>query len=560
MSFKTPTKTDCFIPFQQSIAGIALPEKFTFPFYYQPHRLSEIAATELQGYLESQGVADFSEVENARGRMFGVLVVQKPTGEIGYLAAFSGNIAGENKGVPFVPTIFDFWDEDGYYRNGERALDALTHRIEALEIDTQYLALKELLVQENSQSEAELAELQQQLKISKKERAAKRAEAETQLSAEALEELKEQLKKESLDGQYQFKRTRQEWRNRLDNRAAELKLLQDEIDELKQARKQNSNALQQWLFQGYQFLNQAGETKSLAAIFENTVLQKPPSGAGDCAAPRLLQYAFQQGLKPIAMAEFWWGATPPSDVREHLRYYPACRGKCEPILRHMLAGMDLDDNPMLSNQALDKQIEIVFEDDYLLLINKPEGLLSVPGKAVQDSVATRMQLLFPNSTGPLVVHRLDMDTSGLMLIAKTIEIYKHLQAQFIKRKVKKRYVALLEGWVEGEEGTINLPLMLDFLDRPRQMVSMEEGKSAITHWKVLERANNRTKIHFFPLTGRTHQLRVHAAHPLGLHCPIVGDDLYGVKGSRLHLHAEWIEFEHPISKIRLSFEQTINFE
>jgi tRNA pseudouridine32 synthase/23S rRNA pseudouridine746 synthase len=559
MSFKSSTHNDYFIPFRQSIEGIALPEKFTFPFYYEPHRLSEIAATELQGYLASQGVADFSEVEQARGRMFGVLVVQKPDGEIGYLAAFSGNIAGENKGVPFVPTIFDFWDEDGYYRNGERASDALTHRIDALEIDEKYLALKELLAQEVAQSEAELAEMQQQLKITKKERAAKRSKGEAELSPEALEELKEELKKESLDGQYQFKRTRQEWRERLDARAAELKLLQDKIDNLKLARKQNSNALQQWLFQGYQFLNQAGELKSLAAIFENTVLQKPPAGAGDCAAPRLLQYAFQHGLKLISMAEFWWGATPPSDVREHLQYYPACRGKCEPILGHMLQGLELEDNPMLQNMGEDKAIEIIYEDEHLLIINKPSGLLSVPGKSVTDSVATRMQLLFREATGPLVVHRLDMDTSGLMLIAKSREIHKLLQLQFIRRKVKKRYIALLDGLVEGEEGTIELPLMLDFLDRPRQMVSFEEGKAAVTDWKVIEKKDNQTLIHFYPLTGRTHQLRMHAAHYLGLHCPIVGDDLYGTKGTRLHLHAEWMEFTHPINKEIVAFEKKIIF-
>lgn len=559
MSFKSSIHKDYFIPFQQSIEGIALPEKFTFPFYYTPHRLSEIAATELQGYLASQGVADFSEVEQARGRMFGVLVVQKPDGEIGYLAAFSGNIAGENKGVPFVPTIFDFWDEEGYYRNGERALDALTHRIDALESDEKYLALKELLAQETAQSEAELAEMQQQLKITKKERAAKRAKGEAELSPEALAELKEELKKESLDGQYQFKRARQEWRERLDARAAELKLLQDKIDDLKLARKQNSNALQQWLFQGYQFLNQAGELKSLAAIFEKTVLQKPPAGAGDCAAPRLLQYAFQHGLKPISMAEFWWGATPPSDVREHLQYYPACRGKCEPILGHMLEGLELEDNPMLQNMGEDKTIEIIYEDEHLLIINKPSGLLSVPGKSVTDSVATRMQLLFREATGPLVVHRLDMDTSGLMLIAKSREIHKLLQLQFIRRKVKKRYIALLEGLVEGEEGRIELPLMLDFLDRPRQMVSFEEGKAAVTDWKVIEKKDNQTLIHFYPLTGRTHQLRMHAAHHLGLHCPIVGDDLYGTKDTRLHLHAEWMEFTHPVTKEKLAFEKKIIF-
>ena len=259
------------------------------------------------------------------------------------------------------------------------------------------------------------------------------------------------------------------------------------------------------------------------------------------------------------MAEFWWGTPPKSEVRKHAHYYPACRGKCEPILKHMLQDVIMDDNPMEKNFAKDKVITTIYEDEYFLAINKPPELLSVPGIKVQDSVYTRMQFKYPDATGPLTVHRLDMNTSGLMLIAKTKEVHKLLQGQFIRRKVKKEYIALLDGIVEDDNGKISLPLRVDLEDRPRQLVCYEHGKKADTEWEVISRKNNITRIKFYPITGRTHQLRVHAAHPKGIGIAILGDDLYGTKGERLYLHAAKITFSHPISREKMTLEAPIEF-
>ena len=353
---------------------------------------------------------------------------------------------------------------------------------------------------------------------------------------------------ESLKDQYYYRQLDNYWKQRLQHTQDKIDVFAHEIAALKEERKVKSSALQQDIFDQYYFLNQQGEKKSLGAIFQHIEELKPPAGAGECAAPKLLQYAFLHQLKPITMAEFWWGRSPKAEVRKHGQFYPACRGKCEPILSHMLEGIEMDDNPMMSNSAIGRFIETVYEDDALLVINKPAELLSVPGKNVEDSVYYRMKQRFPDASGPLIVHRLDMSTSGLMLIAKTKEVHKILQSQFINRRIKKRYVALLDGIVEAESGTIDLPIRVDLDDRPRQLVCYEYGKNAQTEWKVVERIGSKTKVYFHPITGRTHQLRLHAAHPMGLNTPIVGDDLYGNKASRLHLHAEMIEFIHPDSK------------
>lgn len=327
----------------------------------------------------------------------------------------------------------------------------------------------------------------------------------------------------------------------------ELAVIEERIETLKFERSSKSSLLQKEIFEKYTFINQAQIEKSLLSIFKETSVQTPPAGAGECAAPKLLQFAFLHRLKPICLAEFWWGKSPSSEIRVHEQFYPACRGKCEPILSHMLEGISLDKNPM-SEQATVGEIEVIYEDDYLVVVNKPTEFLSVPGKELKDSVHERMRLKYPEATGPLLVHRLDMSTSGLLLVAKSEEIYKNLQMQFIQRRIKKSYIALLEGIVENDEGDISLPLRVDLDDRPRQIVCYEHGKNAFTKYKVLAREDGKTRIQFFPITGRTHQLRVHAAHPLGLNCPIVGDDLYGTLQNRLHLHAQYLQFKHPITK------------
>lgn len=378
-------------------------------------------------------------------------------------------------------------------------------------------------------------------------------------SEEQLTDLLESLRKESVREQYQLKELSRYWKNRLAEIQLEIDEHQSAIILLKEERKYMSASLQQKLFDQYSFLNQYGNEKNLCEIFEHTAEARPPAGAGECAAPKLLQYAFLHKLRPVAMAEFWWGQSPKSEIRIHGQFYPACRGKCEPILAHMLEGVEMDENPMLTNPAEGRDVEIVYEDEALVVVNKPAEFLSVPGKNVQDSVYERMRLKYPNATGPLIVHRLDMSTSGIMLVAKTKESHKVLQEQFIKRTIKKRYIALLDGVVESEEGFIDLPLRVDLDNRPHQLVCYEYGKPACTKWEVVERKNNKTKIHFYPITGRTHQLRVHAAHPMGLNSPIVGDDLYGNKGERLHLHAEWIEFKHPTSKEIMTIQVEAEF-
>ena len=325
------------------------------------------------------------------------------------------------------------------------------------------------------------------------------------------------------------------------------------LQALKHERKERSANLQLRLFRQFRLLNYRGEVKDLCELFADTVQRIPPAGAGECAAPKLLQYAYLHGWRPLAMAEFWWGKPSQTEVRRQGCYYPSCTGKCGPILRHMLQGLDVEDNPLAQENDKGKELEIVYEDESLVVVNKPSGLLSVPGKERDASVQALMQARLPQADGPLTVHRLDMDTSGLLLIAKSKEAHQCLQAQFEQRLIRKRYIALLEGVVPNDRGSINLPLRPDLHDRPRQVVDLLHGKPALTDYEVLARKDGRTLIAFYPQTGRTHQLRVHAAHPLGLHCPIVGDTLYGTPAERLCLHAEQLEFTHPVSGERMMF-------
>src|SRR5690606_15449456 len=312
---------------------------------------------------------------------------------------------------------------------------------------------------------------------------------------------------------------------------------QQEIEDLKNTRKLKSAALQQRLFEQYQFLNARGETKSVLAIFAESKQPIPPAGAGECAAPKLLQYAFQHKLQPICMAEFWWGVSPASEVRKHKNFYPACKSKCEPILSHMLKGLHVAPDPMRINPARGRTFDIIHEDDDIIVINKPAEFLSVPGIHVTDSVYTRILAQYPEISGPVIIHRLDMSTSGLLILAKHKTAHQCIQKQFIQHTVVKRYTAILDGILPQQNGIIDLPLRVDLDDRPRQVVCYQYGKPAKTKFDVLGYEDGYTRIHLFPLTGRTHQLRVHAAHHQGLHIPILGDDLYGRRADRLHLHA-----------------------
>ena len=423
------------------------PERFTYPFAYEPHPLCHLAAKEVQ--------QEIARINPKEGKMFGVLVVSLPPspsiqrGSLGFLAAYSGLLEGRNDWLYFVPPVYDAQQPDGYFKTKEREISLTSHL--------------------------------------------------SPLTSKAM-----------------------------------------------------SQDLQLWLFHQYQLLNARGETKDLVDIWQEYYsrpkLRKkfplPPGGTGDCCAPKLLQYAYQHGLKPVCMAEFWWGASTKTELRQHLNYYPACRGKCKPILTWMLQGLDVDPDPESLGFA-HLEIPTVYEDEWLLVVDKPSGLLSVPGRIEQYSVETVMQERYP---GSVIAHRLDMGTSGLLIVCKSLEVYRPLQEQFVKHQVKKKYIAELEAYPQplpkGKgEGRIELPLRPDPMNRPRQVVDMEHGKRAVTDYEFI----SPNIVALYPQTGRTHQLRIHCAHPDGLGRPIVGDELYGTKGDRLMLHAAEIWFTHPVT-------------
>ena len=427
------------------------PERFTYPFCYEPHPLCLLAVEEVKQEIE--------RIQPKEGKMFGVLVVegmtQRDGSPVSFLAAYSGLLEGRNDWDFFVPPVYDAQQPDGYFKQKEREIMA------------------------------------------------------------------------SVD------------------------------------HKEMSQALQLWLFRQYRMLNARGEEKDLVEIWQNyhsspRIREKyplPPGGTGDCCAPKLLQYAYQHDLKPVCMAEFWWGPSPKSEVRHHGQFYPACSGKCKPVLAWMLQGLDVDPNPEVQG-LLHQEPRIVWEDEVMAVVDKPSGMLSLPGKIGDDSVATWALKRWP---GAMLVHRLDMMTSGILLVAKTSDAYHHLQKQFEERTIKKKYLAVVEGVPQQEHGIIDLPLSSDPLNRPYQMVDYAHGKRAITEYRALTRVTKEpsrcyTLLALWPHTGRTHQLRMHCAHEQGLGCPIVGDELYGQKADRLYLQAQAITFVHPVTGKRMHFE------
>ncbi|WP_439129608.1 RluA family pseudouridine synthase, partial [Polaribacter sp.] len=543
--------------FSADISKIELPKKFTFPFYYKPHQLAKIAAKELQDYLKSQ--TDFThnfgvdtQTKNTIGKMFGVLVVKNRQGKIGYLAAFSGKLNDHSLPEKFVPPVFNMRAENSFYIRGEAKLDTINLALDKLNTNEHYIALKKELKILTKEIEDDLNAQKLKLKQAKLSRKKKKQKAIKVLNDDDFKKLTNQLKQESYNQQFFLKELQLYYNDKIDKIKQQIAVFETEITALKKERKAKSNYLQQTLFSKYAFLNANKEEKSLLDIFNNPDV-KPPAGSGECAAPKLLQYAFLQNLTPITMAEFWWGISPNAAIRKHKNYYPACQSRCKPILTHMLQGLDLEENLLLKNISKNKDLKIIFEDDVLLVVNKPAEFLSVPGKNITDSVYTRIKQQYPDATGPLIVHRLDMSTSGILVLTKTKEANKILQSQFINRTVKKRYIALLDGVLGEEKGTIKLPIRVDLDDRPKQLVDFVHGKNAETKWEVINIEKDKTRVYFYPVTGRTHQLRVHAAHKNGLNTPIIGDDLYGQKANRLHLHAEFIEFLHPKTNQKINF-------
>ena len=529
--------TDCIHPLDHLADGIPLPPAFTYPFHYTPHPLVRLAAKEVQAYLSTR--SDWAE-ELEKGKMFGVLIVETQEGKIGFLAAFSGNLAGSNRHGYFVPPVYDLLQPDGFFRTEEAQITAINRRIGELSQNPEYLRLRKEYEERKAETIRELANARRQLKEEKVRR--------DRLRTQELDDAEMQLLiRESQFQKAEYKRLERRLKAKEESLKTTLDTYEAEIARLKQERKSRSAILQLKLFGQFRMINARGKIKDLCEIFKDTPQGTPPAGAGECALPKLLQFAYLNHLSPLAMGEFWWGNSPKEEIRRHGEFYPSCKGKCEPILRHMLVGLDVEKNPLQENIHKDTPLDMVYEDEWIAIVCKPAGMLSVPGKDGLDSVLERLRTRYPDATGPLVVHRLDMATSGLILAAKDKETHRKLQALFETRNIRKRYTAILEGIVEADKGRIELPLCPDPTDRPRQIVSKVHGKPAVTVYKVRKRENGNTWVDFYPLTGRTHQLRVHAAHPLGLDHPIAGDGLYGHQADRMYLHAASLTFIHPVT-------------
>ncbi|MDY4565648.1 MAG: pseudouridine synthase [Prevotella sp.] len=591
--------------------SIPSPRQFTYPFCYDVDPLAEAASLELQRYIAD---ADLMSTEKGCGKMFGVLVVEyeDESGALqrGFLAAYSGLLGGRNDWPYFVPPVFDAQQPDGHFKRTEREISAINREIAAIEHDPEYLQSVEQHEQTKKRLQDEVDAFKAEVDAAKVRRDARRKSGEPLSEEEQAEMIRES----------QFMKAELRRRRKAMEQANSTLHIPHStfLKSLQRKRKQMSDELQRWLFAAYRMLNAKGEERDLIDIFREYTHAMPPAGAGDCCAPKLLQYAYLHHLRPVCMAEFWWGESPASEIRHHLHYYPACRSKCLPILTHMLKGLDVAPNP-LAQKRHTAEPRVLYADEYILVVDKPAGMLSVPGKAesvrseFSDSANISVEEYFANLQLPTnsqftteqftigeadnsklkiqnskflkAAHRLDMDTSGLLVLARTEQAYVELQRQFASRETVKRYEAVLSGvptqnsklktqnsstQPSGCLEAISLPLIADINDRPRQRVDMEHGKPALTLYNIVEvRAvdantavayttkkvdKGRTLVHLYPKTGRTHQLRVHCAHPLGLACPILGDPLYGIeRADRMYLHAAELTFRHPVTDEMMHF-------
>ena len=516
----------------KDLRNVDLPKQFTFPFHYTPHPLCIKAAEYVQNHLLSH---DEWQEELKRGKMMGVLVVEKEN-EMGFLAAFSGNLAHCNNHPYFVPAVYDLLSEKGFFRPEEDEISTINKKINKETHSPERKNAIEDVENIKTQANTEISAYKQFMKASKAQRDEQRKQGidNNLLIAES------QFQKAEL------KRIQVRWQQEIDTAKSRLDAIDNRIAQWKTERSKRSAALQERIFSHFIMLNASGESRDLCEIFVDTPQHTPPAGAGECAAPKLLQYAYTNSYHPLAMAEFWVGNSPKEEIRRHGCFYPSCKAKCEPILGWMLQGLDVEPNP-LEKQIDEAPLNVIFEDEWLIVVNKPAGMLSIPGKLSSDSLQERVQRLRPGEEPPMIVHRLDMATSGLLIFAKTKEVHKRMQALFKTHDIKKQYTAILDGEIQINSGEIRLPLILNPKERPLQMVSFAHGKPAITRFEVVSCSEEKTRVHFYPITGRTHQLRIHAAHPEGLNTPILGDTLYGTPADRLYLHAETLDFTHPIT-------------
>ena len=573
-----------------------------------PRALAFVAARRVAAYVEQHPELTAGEV---CGKMYGVLVVEAPGGCLAFLAAHSGLLGGRNDWPFFVPPVFDAQQPDGHFKTKEREISGMNRRIAELMQRPQLFEARQRLEQVRQQTGRVIAREREEVKARKARRDTMRREQPQMDDA-----TKAMLIRESQHDKAQLRRLMKSCEASVAEHQEALDVLEREIEALKRERREGSDALQRWLFDQYVMLNAKGMRRTLIDIFARFNGTLPPAGAGDCCAPKLLQFAYAHNLRPVSLAEFWLGAPPPTEVRRHLQFYPPCRSKCYPILQFMLQGLDaplpgaeevyplreeggvttndekgsLDDKASIgTNEAhadkasfddngfLDAQghiykkcgasLHIIYEDEQMAVVSKPSGMLSVPGKSCRLSVESIVREHYGIAADvPVIVHRLDMDTSGLLLIARTREAHKALQQQFLDHTISKSYLALLDGvphegltgehvvWHSSHTGTITLPLRPDLDDRPRQLVDFVHGKPAVTRFHLLKVIDGHQLIALTPVTGRTHQLRMHCAHHLGLNCPILGDPLYGNAiepsaniAQRLYLHAEQITFRHPSS-------------
>lgn len=542
------------------------PQKFTNPFSYLPDDLCRCAASQVMAYLEEKPQWH-SELQ--QGKMFGVLVVETPDGKLGFLAAFSGNLQGQNNLEYFVPPVYDLLSPDEFFKVGEREISGINALIARLEAGDELVVVKSELARVRKKFEGEIQKLKRIYKEGKAERERLRGE-------EANPQLLAQITRESQFQKAEIKRAERAFKEALQPLEERVKGLEREIEKLKELRKVKSAVLQEEIFRQFSFLNGYGQRRDMLDIFADFYKEQalrrgrpvlPPGGAGECAAPKLLQYAFLHGMRPISMGEFWWGDSPRGEVRRHGEFYPSCKGKCAPILSFMLQGLPVEAELFHTSYGSSGEMEILYSDDKILAVNKPAGVLSVSGKeeigqkSVQELLAISSSLCTETScmgeAAIIPVHRLDMHTSGVLLLARDEKVYKELQSQFARCSVRKCYRAVLDGvaapencgagvnWESSVSGTISLPLVADYDHRPAQKVDFGEGKEAVTRFEITAVQNGRTFVNFYPVTGRTHQLRVHSAHKMGLNTPIVGDLLYGSPSQRLMLHAHWVEFIHP---------------
>lgn len=527
---------------------IIVPERFNNPFRYHPHPLVKEAAGLLTERINSD---KHLQEELSEGKMLGVLVVNLPDGDSGFLTAFSGNVGGRSHIEGFVPPIFDLLDPDGHFKVREAEITEINHRISSLEDSESLVRLRQELLDAELGRDEELLRYKAHMAITKRERDEIRSET---CDPSRLETLLQESRFEKAE----LKRIKIRWEEKLEGIRKDISSISDEILDLKALRAEMSDKLQHWIFEQYIVHNPSGCSSSIFSIFENEGLV-PPGGTGECAAPKLLEYAYRHGLKPVAMGEFWYGQSPDTAVRTHGHFYPSCTSKCGPLLRFMLKGIDLEKELPCS-----EDLPVVYEDESLIVINKPSGMPSVPGL---DGRISAFEILSRSHEGLHIVHRLDMDTSGAIIFAKTSEAAVYLQRQFEDHTVEKTYIARLSPASEGmnlkagDQGEISLPLSQDYDERPRQKVDISQGKPSLTSYKVLSvNGDDTIDIAFYPRTGRTHQLRVHSAHLKGLGHPIVGDMLYGgSEASRLLLHAYSVSFNHPTAphrRLTISCEST----